>query len=63
MPWEHIDLDVSDSIATVTLNRPDLAERGSLEEVLDLEEGALSSLPASRPRIGVRESGRFSRGA
>ena len=23
MPWEHIDLDVSDSIATVTLNRPD----------------------------------------
>ena len=23
MPWEHIDLEVSDSIATVTLNRPD----------------------------------------
>jgi 2-(1,2-epoxy-1,2-dihydrophenyl)acetyl-CoA isomerase len=23
MPWEHIDLDVSDRIATVTLNRPD----------------------------------------
>ena len=23
MPWEHIDLDVSDGIATVTLNRPD----------------------------------------
>ena len=23
MPWEHIDLDVSDAIATITLNRPD----------------------------------------
>jgi hypothetical protein len=48
MPWEHIDLDVSDSIATVTLNRPDLAERGSLEEVLDLEERAPACLLGDR---------------
>lgn len=99
MRWEHIGLDVSDAIATVTLNRPDslnafagtmredllaaiqeasncsrvlilagagkvfcgggdaiaLAERGSLEEVLDFEEGAqLACFATEDRREGIR---------
>jgi 2-(1,2-epoxy-1,2-dihydrophenyl)acetyl-CoA isomerase len=36
MSWEHIDLDVSDAIATVTLNRPDFlnAFAGTMREDL-----------------------------